>query len=82
MPVIGILISKESENDGTIAANAVIEMSSLTPGSIYFAGLSGTITNIPPEPITGSIFVQQIGVALTTNLLLLNLSTNYIERVL
>lgn len=82
MPIIGMLISKESEIEGTVASNAVIEIPGLIPGSIYFAGLSGTITNTPPAPVTGSVFIQQIGIALTQNLLLLNLSTNYIERIL
>lgn len=82
MPIIGILISKESETEGTVAAHAVIEMPGLIPGSIYFAGLAGGITNTIPAPIISTVFIQQIGIALTQNLLLLNLSTNYIERVL
>lgn len=81
MPIIGILVNKNTETQGTVVVSSVISMSGLVPGAIYFAGLSGSITNIPPTPISSSVFIQQIGIALTQNLLLLNLSTNYMERV-
>ncbi len=82
MPVIGVLISKNSETEGVIVSSAIVELSGLTPGSTYFVGLSGSITNTVPTPYAGSVFVQPIGVALTQTKLLLNLSPSYTERVL
>ena len=81
MPAIGILVNKDNDTEGYVASTAVVEIPGLIPGSIYFAGPSGTITNTTPAPVSSSVFVQQIGIALTQNLLLLNLSTNYMERI-
>ena len=82
MPVVGVLISKNSETEGVIVSSAVVELSGLIPGATYFVGASGSITNTSPAPYTGSVFVQPIGVALTQTKLLLNLSPSYTERIL
>jgi hypothetical protein len=82
MPVVGVLVTKNNDTEGVIVSSAIVELSGLIPGATYFVGTSGSITNIPPVAYTGSVFVQQIGVALTQTKLLLNLSPSYTERVL
>lgn len=81
MPVVGILVSKNSETEGVIVSSAIVELSGLTPGTTYFVGPYGSITNTAPVPYTGTAYIQSIGVALTQNKLLLNISPNYIERI-
>lgn len=82
MPAVGFLLSKESSTVGTVVTSAIIELSGLTPGSVYFVGTGGVLTKTPPTPSTGSVFIQQVGVALTQTLLLINLAPNYTERIL
>lgn len=82
MPSIGIVSSKISPVSCLVVSTGLVPLSGLIPGATYFASATGSISSSPPlSPVTGSVFVQAIGVALTSDLLLVQLPSTITERV-
>jgi hypothetical protein len=69
MPVWGVLMSKESPTVCLVQGSGIVEdiWTGLTPGKVYFVGLDGRPTDVPP--IGTGVLVQRIGVALDVNAL-------------
>lgn len=64
MPVLGILIEKDTLTTGTIQLHGIITgiYTGLTPNATLFAGADGRITEtIPVDPLSGIVLLQNIG---------------------
>lgn len=85
MPAVGAITSKTSATNCTIYFWGAIGgiWSGLTPGRIYFVGDDGTIALIPPVPTLSrpQIYIQHVGVAIGTDVLMLNPSLSMVVRV-
>jgi hypothetical protein len=77
MPGIGLLLSKSSPTDCMILRYGLFSVTAFTPGKIYFVGSDGRPTAVRPvAPLGGGVFVQTVGVALTSTQFLVNPSFN------
>jgi hypothetical protein len=77
MPGVGVIISKSSSTDCIILRYGLLNVTGLTPGSIYFVDSNSRPTLIRPVASPGvKVFVQVIGVAMDSSRLLLNPSFN------
>lgn len=81
MPAIGIVSSKDSDTSCIVVSAGLVSASGLIPGATYFASTSGTVTSTVPVPTTSPLFLQTIGVAVSSDLLLVQLPSSIVERV-
>lgn len=81
MPALGIVFSKSSDTSCTVVSSGLVPATGLIPGASYFASSDGRIALIPPTPDFGPVFQQIVGIALTANILLVQLPSSIIERV-
>ena len=80
VPSIGLLVEKESATECQVQTQGVVEglFSGLTPGRTYFLGADGR-PSLDVTTVAGT-YVQRIGVALGTDVLLLGLDTFLTKR--
>jgi hypothetical protein len=79
MPSIGVIVSKLSPTRCVVQMEGEIKgvYSNLSPGRIYFVGLSGQPVAAPPTPAPGGkAYLQPVGVALGEDVLALKLHLN------
>lgn len=74
MPAIGILVSKTTPTVGTMRVSGICDVfSGLTPGADYMVGLEGNLVEeVPGASVSGVLWAQHIGVAMSSNVLLLS----------
>jgi hypothetical protein len=86
MPAIGICIDKASPTLAMVQLRGEVKgvFTGLTPGKVYFVATSGGITATPPAPTMGSprIYHQAVGVALSSDVLMLEPDPKMTIRVL
>jgi hypothetical protein len=74
MPVIGILIKKYDVTSGLLATGGLITYPDpLTPGLLYWVSTIGRLTSTVPTPATAYWYLQEVGEALTSSVLQLQL---------
>lgn len=68
-PIYGVIIAKTSPTDCLVQTEGIlITPFALVPNEVYFASLSGTLTNVAPTaPPAGFAIVQPVGLAIDTN---------------
>jgi len=77
--VIGVITEKPTTTTCKVVCSGLANVfSSLTPGNIYFLGTNGGVTNTPPN-LSGDV-ITVLGKALTSTLLLIELSNTYTIR--
>jgi len=82
VPGVGLITSKSAPTDCKILRYGVIGVPALTTGKIYFVGSNGRPTDVRPVALPGGkVFVQVMGVAMASSLLLVSPSFN-LTRVL
>lgn len=82
MPAVGVIISKASTTDCTVQyAGEVTIFSSLTPGRVYMIDQNGEPTSSLPAP-GSSHYVQRLGIATSTDSMLLLLDTTLVKRII
>ena len=77
MPAAGVIFSKSSPTLCVIrsAGEYTYPPGGFSPGDIVYVSATGTLSTTPPSrPTTGTRFIQRLGVALTTDRLLLNMA--------
>lgn len=79
MPVIGMIVQKDDLTHASVQYTGPVAglFSGMTPGRTYFIGLTGQIALTPP---TGEVYVQKIGVAIDSSVLLLVPDLTMIKR--
>ncbi len=71
MPCLGILLSKSDATHGVVRTSGIVPgLGTLVPGKAYFVGLDGRVSL--SRPFQSRSFVQQVGIALDPDRLLLN----------
>lgn len=68
MPAVGMIIAKSTATECTVQFRGRIESiyTGLTPGNVLFVGTSGALVSTPPTPGPSNMFIQKVGVALST----------------
>lgn len=74
MPAIGILVSKTTPTVGTMRMTGLCDVfEGLTPGANYMVGPGGSLVEeVPLTSATGVLWAQHLGIALSSNVLLLS----------
>ena len=83
MPAFGIIISKSSATECQVQVSGELKgiFSSLTPGRVVFVAVGGSITQaIPTPPLSQLAYIQSMGVALTSNVVLVMPDFSIIKR--
>lgn len=73
VPAIGVVVDKPFDSVATVAQGGAVDVfTGLGAGDVYYLGLAGAITPIPPGPTEE---VQIIGVGVDSRILMLNIQT-------
>ena len=86
MPAMGIIISKPAPSSTSCIVQAGGEMvgivSGLTPGKVVFVDNGGTLTHTPiTAPPSQLAYIQSMGIALSTDRVLVNPDYSIIKRL-
>lgn len=84
MPAVGVIIRKVSTTTCTVQVDGLVEgvFSGLTPGKVLFVSEEGGLEHTPMTPPTGwTAYIQSMGVALSTEVVLLKPNFSIIKRV-
>lgn len=73
VPAWGVILSKSASTDCLVQWLGPLRgvYTGLTAGRVYFVGVDGRPTLTPPVPTTVDLYLQRVGVALSTDALLL-----------
>ena len=83
MPAFGIIISKSSATECLVQVTGELKglITSLVPGRVVFVAADGSITQtIPTAPLSQLAYIQSMGVALTSDVLLVMPDFSIIKR--
>jgi hypothetical protein len=79
-PVLGVVVANTSATKATVQRSGVVsDFANLVPGMRYFLGSDGTLIR-PPFDDSLPQFVHQVGVAVSTTALLLDLQWPLFQR--
>jgi len=78
IPVVGCITSKPTSTSCVVQCAGLVSgvYAGLTPGQLYVAGTNGRPTLTIPTPASGqSLFLQMVGIAIDTNMMLIQPAT-------
>jgi len=84
LPAVGCIVSKPSATSCIVQTSGLVSgvYSGLTPGKLYVVGTNSRPTLTLPTPGVGSsLFLQGIGIAIDTNLLLMSPASQITKRI-
>lgn len=82
IPAVGCIVSKPTSTSGVVQTSGVVSgvFAGLTPGRPVYVDRTGRAVSPAPTPDVGeSLFIQAVGIALDSNLLLLVPSTTLVR---